>query len=121
MSHCHTGPEINSKNDNIVESLEKMANDIQYPPLNGGPTQDEILAMLRAAANVIDELEHAIAEQAEAADRVEELEGAVGDAANKLDDIDLTLARASGDLGESKTLEAILTTIMEVRSDLRRA
>lgn len=27
-------------NDNIVESLEKMANDIQYPPLNGGPTKE---------------------------------------------------------------------------------
>lgn len=123
-------PEINSKNDmytinndNIVESLEKMADDIQYPPLNGGPTQDEILAMLRAAADVIDELEHDIDEQAEAADRVEELESAVADAADKLDDIDidLTLAQASGELGESKALEAILGAIMEVRSDLRRA
>ena len=110
MSHR---PEINSKNDmytintdNIVESLEKMANDIQYPPLNGGPTQDEILAMLRAAA-----------------DRAEEQERAVEDAADKLDDIviNLTLAQASGELGESKALEAILGAIMEVRSDLREA
>lgn len=123
-------PEINSKNDmytinndNIVESLEKMANDIQYPPLNGGPTQDEILAMLRAAADVIDGLESDIDEQAEATDRAEELESAVEDAADKLDDIviNLTLAQASGELGESKALEAIQGAIMEVRSDLRRA
>lgn len=134
MSHR---PEINSKNDmytintdNIVESLEKMANDIQYPPLNGGPTQDEILAMLRAAADVIDgqesyidEQESYIDEQDEAADRAEELERAVEDAADKLDDIviNLTLAQASGELGESKALEAIQDAIMEVRSDLRRA
>lgn len=100
-------------NDNIVESLEKMANDIQYPPLNGGPTQDEILAMLRAAADVIDGQESDI----------DELESAVTEASDKLDDIviNLTLAQASGELGESKALEAIQGAIMEVRSDLRRA
>lgn len=110
-------------NDNIVKSLEKMANDIQYPPLNGGPTKDDILAMLRGASAVIAEQESYIDDQDEATDRVKELESAVEEAANKLDDIDtdLTLAQASGELGESKALEAIQVAIMEVRSNLRRA
>jgi hypothetical protein len=110
-------------NDNIVESLEKMANDIQYPPLNGGPTKDDILAMLRGASAVIAELESDIDDQDEAADRAEELESAVTEASDKLDDIviNLTLAQASGELGESKALEAIQDAIMEVRSNLRRA
>lgn len=110
-------------NDNIVESLEKMANDIQYPPLNGGPTKDDILAMLRAAAAVTAELTSYIDDYDDYVDRVKELESAVEKAANKLDDIviNLTLAQASGELGESKALEAIQGAIMEVRSDLRRA
>ena len=110
-------------NDNIVESLEKMANDIQYPPLNGGPTKDDILAMLRAAAAVTAELTSYNDDYDDYVDRVEELESAVEEAAHKLDDIDtdLTLAQASGELGESKALEAIQVAIMEVRSNLRRA
>ena len=110
-------------NDNIVESLEKMANDIQYPPLNGGPTKDDILAMLRGASAVIAEQESYIDDQDEATDRVEELESAVTEALGKLNDlvINLTLAQASGELGDSKALEAIQVAIMEVRSNLRRA
>jgi hypothetical protein len=110
-------------NDNIVESLEKMANDIQYPPLNGGPTKDDILAMLRAAAAVTAELTSYIDDYDYYVDRVKELESAVTEASDKLDDIviNLTLAQASGELGESKALEAIQGAIMEVRSDLRRA
>ena len=100
-----------------------MANDIQYPPLNGGPTKDDILAMQRAAAAVIAELPSYVDDYDDYVDRVKELESAVEEAANKLDDIDtdLTLAQASGELGESKALEAIQGAIMEVRSDLRRA
>lgn len=110
-------------NDNIVESLEKMANDIQYPPLNGGPTKDDILAMLRGASAVIAEQESYIDDQDEATDRAEELESAVTEASDKLDDIviKLTLAQASGELGESKALEAIQNDIMAVRYNLRGA
>lgn len=110
-------------NDNIVESLEKMANDIQYPPLNGGPTKDDILAMLRGASAVIAEQESYIDDQDEATDRVKELESAVEEAVDKLDDIDtdLTLARAYGEIGESKALEAIQMSIMAVRYNLREA
>lgn len=93
-------------NDNIVESLEKMANDIQYPPLNGGPTKDDILAMLRGASAVIAELERAVEE-----------------AADKLDDIDteLTLAQAYGELEKSKAIEAIQNAIKGVHYNLREA
>lgn len=110
-------------NDNIVESLEKMANDIQYPPLNGGPTKDDILAMLRGASAVIAEQESYIDDQDEATDRAEELESAVEEAVDKLDDIviNLTLARTSGEIGESKALEAIQKDIMAVRYNLRGA
>lgn len=105
------------------ESLAQMARELQYPPLNGGPTQDDIIRALRVASEIIEEYEIKEDDSDEKDDRIEELESTVEDAADKLDDviIDLTLAQASGELRECKALEAIQDTIMEVRSNLRRA
>ena len=110
---------MNTNNETFAEHLEKLACDMEYPPLNGGPTQEEIIGVLKAAADVIDD--HEI--ETEHADRVEELESAIEDATDKLDDIliSLSLAMKSGDLPACKTTEDIETQLMEIRSDLRRA
>lgn len=114
---------MNTDNNSFAESLEKMARDMQYPPLNGGPAQEEIIKALSTAAEIIGEHEYDEHENEENADRVEELESAIEDATDKLDGIliNLSLAMASGELPKSLTLENIETTLMEIRSDLRRA
>ena len=114
---------MNTDNNSFAESLEKMARDMQYPPLNGGPTQEEIIRALNTAAEIIGEYEHDENENEENADRVEELEKAIEDAIDKFDDIliNLSLAMKSGELPTCKTTEDIEITLMEIRSDLRRA
>lgn len=114
---------MNTDNNSLSESLEKLARDMEYPPLNGGPTPEEIIGALKAAADAIGEYEYEADEQEENADRIEELEGAIEDAADKADDalVILSLAVKSGELPKCKPVEELLKTLMEIISDLRRA
>lgn len=113
---------MNTNNETFAEHLEKLARDMEYPPLNGGPTQEEIIGALKAAADVIDDHETEESTDSGNADRVEELESAIEDATDKLDDIliSLSLAMKSGEIPTCKTIEDIETQLMEIRSDLRR-
>lgn len=122
MFHNPENNSMNTDTNSFAERLEKMARDIQYQPYNGGPTQEEIIEALQAAADLIGEYEHDESQSSEDADRIEELESAIEDATDKLDDIliDLSLAMKSGELPTCKTTEDIETTLMEIRSDLRR-
>ena len=114
---------MNKDTNSFAEHLEKLARDMEYPPLNGGPTKEEIINALKAAADVIDDHEIEERTDSENADRVEELESAIEDAADKAGEIltDLRLAVESGELPTCKTTEDIETQLMEIRSDLRRA
>ena len=114
---------MNTNNETFAEHLEKLARDMEYPPLNGGPTKEEIINALKAAADVIDDHETEESTNSENADRVEELESAIEDATDKLDDIliSLSLAMKSGEIPTCQTTEDIKTQLMEIRSDLRRA
>ena len=49
---------MKTNNETFAEHLEKMARDMEYPPLNGGPTQEEIINALKASAEIIGEYEH---------------------------------------------------------------
>ena len=114
---------MNTNNETFAEHLEKLARDMEYPPLNGRPTQEEIIGALKEAADVIDDHETEESTNSENADRVEELESAIEDATDKLDDIlsDLRLAMKSGEIPTCKTVENMETQLMQIRSDLRRA
>ena len=114
---------MNKDTNSFAEHLEKLARDMEYPPLNGGPTKEEIINALKAAADVIGDYEIEERTDSENADRVEELESAIEDAADKAGEIltDLRLAVESGELPTCKTTEDIETQLMEIRSDLRRA
>lgn len=98
-----------------------MARDLEYPPLNGEPTKDLIIEALRDAARLIWEQEIDGDKLDEQEDRIEELEGAIQGACDSLDDIDisLTLAKASGEIPESPTVEKIEHAITSVLYDLR--
>ena len=114
---------MNKDTNSFAEHLEKLARDMEYPPLNGGPTKEEIINALKAAADVIGDYEIEERTDSENADRVEELESAIEDAADEAGEIliDLRLAVESGELPTCKTVEDMETQLMEIRSDLRRA
>lgn len=106
-----------------LEDIDKAVRDTQYPPVQGGPTKDELTELLRGAAGTIEDLDMQMTGMENQADRVEELESVIEDADDKIDDIliNLSLAVESGELPACKTLEDMETKLMEIRSDLRRA
>ena len=108
--------DMNTNNETFAEHLEKLARDMEYPPLNGGPTKEEIINALKAAADVIGDYETEESTNSEHADRVEELESAIEDATDKLNDLHRMLLRLA-----MKSVENMEAGLMQIRSDLRRA
>lgn len=114
---------MTTKTKRQLEDIDKAVRDTQYPPVQGGPTKDELSELLRGAAGTIEYLDMLMTGMENQADRVEELESVIEDADDKIDDIliNLSLAVESGELPACKTLEDMETKLMEIRSDLRRA
>ena len=78
---------------NILTERERQLDDInqairetEYPPLNGGPTIQDLAGLLKGAAATIEELGDQIDERDEIADRCDELQDAINDAVDKLAD-----------------------------------
>ena len=114
---------ILTERERQLDDIDKAVRDVKYPPLNGGPTLEDLSRLLEGAAATIEKLGDEVDELEETSDRCEELQEAINDAADKVDDVitDLNIAVASGKLGMCKELEEILGRLMKVRSDLRRA
>ena len=114
---------MNTVSNSFAESLEKLARDIQYPPMNGGPTQDEIINSLRAAADIIDEYEEADDALEEATERAEELEEIIRKNADNIDAvlIVMSLAVKAGELPENATTESLQNLLSKIHTNLRRA
>lgn len=114
---------ILTERERQLDEIDKAVRDVKYPPLNGGPTLEDLAGLLEGAAATIEELGDEVDGLEETSDRCEELQETIDGAADKVDDVitDLNIAVASGKLGMCKELEEILGRLMEVRSDLRRA
>ena len=114
---------ILTERERQLDDIDKAVRDVKYPPLNGGPTLEDLSGLLEGAAATIEELGDEVDELEETSDRCEELQEAINDAADKVDDVitDLNIAVDSGKLGMCKELEEILGRLMEVRSNLIRA
>lgn len=114
---------ILTERERQLDDIARAVRDTEYPPLNGGPTVEELAGLLKGAAATIEELGDRVDGMEDDAERCEELQSAINDAVEALDDviINLTLAAASGELADCKALEAIQDAIQNVRSDLRRA
>lgn len=131
MSHCPTDRNFNTKimeqTINILTERERQLDDIdqairetEYPPLNGGPTIQDLAGMLKGAAATIEELGDQVDEMEESADRCDELQDAVDDAVNELEDIIAEFEDIKLTEDWKKDMEDAITKLRCIRSNLRR-
>ena len=115
---------ILSERERQLDDIDRAIRETEYPPLNGGPTIEDLVGLLKGAAATIEELGDQVDEMDETAERCDELQDAIDDAVNKLDDeiLDIKGIIAEYDMGVClrKEIEQINGTLMEIRSDLRR-
>ena len=114
---------ILTERERQLEDIEQAIRETEYPPLNGGPTIQDLAGLLKGAAATIKELGDQIYEMDETAERCDELQDAVEDAVNELEDViveleDIKLIATPEDW--KKDLEDAITKLRCIRSDLRR-
>lgn len=109
-----------------LEDIEQAIRETQYPPLNGGPTTEDLVGLLKGAAGTIEELEELVDEKDATDERCDDLQEAINEAVDKLDneilDIKGIIAEYDQYMGVClrKAMERVNDTLMEIRSDLRR-
>lgn len=118
---------ILTKRERQLEDIEQAIRETEYPPLNGGPTIQDLAELLKGAAATIEEQGDQIDEMDAIAERCDDLQEAINDAVDKLDDeiiyIEGFIAEYDQYMGSClhKAMERVNGTLMEIRSDLRRA
>lgn len=115
---------ILTERERQLEDIEQAIRETEYPPLNGGPTIQDLAQLLKGAAATIEELGDQIDEMDEIAERCDDLQDAVEDAVNELEDViaeleDIKLIATPEDW--EKDMEDAITKLRHIRSDLRRA
>ena len=115
---------------NILTERERQLDDInqairetEYPPLNGGPTIQDLSGLLKGAAATIEELGDQVDEMGETAERCDELQDAINDAVDELEEViveleDIKLIATPEDW--KKDMEGAITKLRCTRSNLRR-
>lgn len=118
---------ILTERERQLEDLEQAIRETEYPPLNGGPTIQDLAGLLKGAAATIEELGDQVDEMDETAERCDDLQEAINDAVDKLDDEILDIKGIIAEYDQymgvclRKAMERVNDTLMEIRSDLRRA
>jgi ABC-type transporter Mla subunit MlaD len=118
---------ILTERERQLEDIEQAIRETKYPPLNGGPTIQDLAELLKGAAATIEELGDQIDEMDETAERCDDLQDAIDDAVDKLDDEILDIKGIIAEYDQymgvclRKAMERVNDTLMEIRSDLRRA
>lgn len=115
---------ILTERERQLDDIDKAVRDVKYPPLNGGPTLEDLAGLLEGAAATIEELGDEVDEMKESADRCDELQGAVEDAVNELEDVisELEDVKETAKIKEwEKVIDSLVTKVRCVRSDLRGA
>lgn len=117
---------IQTERERQLEDIEQAIRETEYPPLNGGPTIQDLAGLLKGAAATIEELGDQIDEMDETAERCDDLQDAIDDAVDKLDDGILDIKGIIAEYDQymgvclRKAMERVNGTLMEIRSDLRR-
>ena len=113
---------ILTERERQLDDIDQAIRETEYPPLNGGPTIQDLAGLLKGAAATIEELGDQVDEMEESADRCDELQDAIDKAVDKLDDLIFDLERAKKieqNEAWAKAQEAIIDTLREIKSDLR--
>ena len=110
---------ILTERERQLEDIDQAIRETEYPPLNGGPTIQDLAGLLKGAAATIEELGDQVDEMEASADRCDELQ----DAVNELEDVivvleDIKLIATPEDW--KKDMEDAITKLRCIRSDLRR-
>lgn len=117
---------ILTERERQLEDIEQAIRETEYPPLNGGPTIQDLAGLLKGAAATIEELGDQIDEKDEIAERCDDLQDAINEAVDKLDDEILDIKGIIAEYDQymgvclRKAMERVNDTLMEIRSDLRR-
>ena len=117
---------ILTERERQLEDIDQAIRETEYPPLNGGPTIQDLAGLLKGAAATIEELGDQVDEMEEIADRCDELQDAINDAVDKLGDEILDIKGIIAEYDQymgvclRKAMERVNDTLMEIRSDLRR-
>lgn len=114
---------ILTERERQLDDIDQAIRETEYPPLNGGPTIEDLVGLLKGAAATIEELGDQVDEMEESADRCDELQDAVEDAVNELEDVivvleDIKLIATPEDW--MKDMEDAITKLRCIRSDLWR-
>ena len=117
---------ILTERERQLDDIDKAVRETEYPPLNGGPTIEDLVGLLKGAAATIEELGDQVDEMEESADRCDELQDAINNAVDKLDDEILDIRGIIEEYNRymgvclRKAIEKIQVTLKEIRSDLGR-
>ena len=117
---------ILTERERQLEDIEQAIRETEYPPLNGGPTIQDLAGLLKGAAATIEELGDQIDEKDEIAERCDDLQDAINEAVDKLDDEILDIKGIIAEYDQymgvclRKAMERVNDTLMEIRRDLRR-
>ena len=102
-----------------LEDIDQAIRETKYPPLNGGPTTEDLVGLLEGAAATIEELDDSVAELEDNAERCDELQEVIEDAVNELEDVIIEL-ECMKETGNFKDIDATITQLRCTRSNLRR-
>lgn len=111
---------ILTERERQLDDIDQAIRETEYPPLNGGPTIQDLSGLLKGAAATIEELGDQVDEMEERADRCDELQDAVEDAVNELEDVIIELEDIKLTENWKKDMEDAITKLRCIRSDLRR-
>lgn len=117
---------ILTERERQLEDIEQAIRETEYPPLNGGPTLQDLAGLLKGAAAALEELGDKADEMEETAERCEDLQNAIYEAVDKLDDEILDIKGIIAEYDQymgvclRKAMERVNDTLVEIRSDLRR-
>lgn len=117
---------ILTERERQLDDIDQAIRETEYPPLNGGPTIQDLVGLLKGAAATIEELGDQVDEMEETAERCDELQDAINDAVDKLEDEILDIKGIIAEYDQymgvclRKAMERVNDTLMEIRSDLRR-
>ena len=117
---------ILTERERQLDDIDQAIRETEYPPLNGGPTIQDLAGLLKGAAATIEELGYQVDEKDEIAERCDDLQDAINDAVDKLADEILDIKGIIAEYDRymgvclRKAMERVNDTLMEIRSDLRR-